>query len=294
MRNLRHLAAAVLVAAAAGTLAPGPTSPAQAATCADSGGVSVVVDFKGLGGGLQSVCDSSGGGQKAAALFDAQRVRADLRPADAGLRVPGPGAPGERPVHQHLTRQRLLGAVVVQRHDRQVVLLHPGRRLADDPRGRLGGLRLGRGRRPVGAGRRPAQTVCTQPYPVPDHVSEPHPGDHPGAQPGAQPAPSTKPTPTPTVKPTPAPVSPTPTPVPTEAPAPTATPTETRSPTETPSPAPTASRPSPPSTTADETVSTSAPVAADDSGLPPWVPVAVILALFAGAAGVVVVRRQRT
>ena len=41
-------------------------------------------------------------------------------------------------------------------------------------------------------------------------------------------------------------------------------------------------------------MATSTPVAAEDDGLPPWVPVAVILVLFAGAAGVVVVRRRRT
>jgi hypothetical protein len=41
-------------------------------------------------------------------------------------------------------------------------------------------------------------------------------------------------------------------------------------------------------------VATSTAVSPDDGGLPDWVPVAVILVLFAGAAGVVVVRRRRT
>ena len=60
-------AAAVLVTAAAGLSLP--VAPATGATCGDAGGVSVVVDFKGLGGGAQSVCDPSGGGTQASTLF---------------------------------------------------------------------------------------------------------------------------------------------------------------------------------------------------------------------------------
>lgn len=62
----RLLAAAALVAAAVGIGVP---APASAAGCTSGAGVTVVVDFKELGGGVRSVCDPGGGGQKASALF---------------------------------------------------------------------------------------------------------------------------------------------------------------------------------------------------------------------------------
>ena len=62
----RLLAAAALVAAAAGA---GATAPASAAACSSADGVTVVVDFNELGGGVPVVCDADGGGQKASTLF---------------------------------------------------------------------------------------------------------------------------------------------------------------------------------------------------------------------------------
>lgn len=62
---IRSLAATVLVAASGLVWAP----PAAAAGCSSSDGVTVVVDFHELGGGLQQVCDGDGGGQKASVLF---------------------------------------------------------------------------------------------------------------------------------------------------------------------------------------------------------------------------------
>lgn len=62
----RLLAAAALVAAAAGAGVP---APAAAAGCSSAAGVTVVVDFNELGGGVPSVCDADGGGKKAAVLF---------------------------------------------------------------------------------------------------------------------------------------------------------------------------------------------------------------------------------
>jgi hypothetical protein len=69
-RRLHRLAAAALVAVAAGltaVLAPAP--PAMAAPCATGAGVSVVVDFGALGGGVQSACDAGGAGQPASSVF---------------------------------------------------------------------------------------------------------------------------------------------------------------------------------------------------------------------------------
>ncbi|WP_309650399.1 hypothetical protein [Nocardioides sp.] len=62
----RFLAAAALVAAAVGV---GTPAPAVAAGCSSASGVTVVVDFNQLGGGVSSGCVSGGGGQKASALF---------------------------------------------------------------------------------------------------------------------------------------------------------------------------------------------------------------------------------
>ena len=64
-------------------------APAVAAGCAGSTGVTVVVDFHELGGGVQQACDADGGGKVASTAVPGHRVPADLRAAPAGLRVPG-------------------------------------------------------------------------------------------------------------------------------------------------------------------------------------------------------------
>lgn len=68
---MRHLTVRVVLAALAGVLlvgAPAPLTPAaSAATCADAGGVSVLVDFRELGGGVRTDC-VAGGGQTANTL----------------------------------------------------------------------------------------------------------------------------------------------------------------------------------------------------------------------------------
>jgi hypothetical protein len=87
-----YLAVAILVVAAAGL---GRPAPAQAASCGSATGVSVVVDFHQLGGGVATFCDSSGAGKTAdAQLRDAGRsltyvqrqpgfiCRIDGKPAD--------------------------------------------------------------------------------------------------------------------------------------------------------------------------------------------------------------------
>jgi len=66
MRLVVRLAAAALAVAAAGLVVP---SPAQASTCGTGSGVSVVVDFHQLGGGVQTSCDAGGAGKYAAAQF---------------------------------------------------------------------------------------------------------------------------------------------------------------------------------------------------------------------------------
>jgi hypothetical protein len=56
-----------LAATAAGLVVAATPAPAQAATCSGTSGVSVVVDFHQLGGGVQTACDTDGAGKKYAA-----------------------------------------------------------------------------------------------------------------------------------------------------------------------------------------------------------------------------------
>lgn len=67
LRHVVRLAAATLVVAAAGVAA---SPPAQAATCGTASGVSVVVDFHQLGGGVQTFCDAGGAGESADVQFE--------------------------------------------------------------------------------------------------------------------------------------------------------------------------------------------------------------------------------
>jgi hypothetical protein len=69
MRYVVRLAAAAVLAAAAGLALS--ASPAHSAPCSGDSGVSVVVDFNSLGGGVQQVCLPGGGGDAASSLFPA-------------------------------------------------------------------------------------------------------------------------------------------------------------------------------------------------------------------------------
>jgi hypothetical protein len=67
LRHVVRLAAAAFTVAAAGVVVP---SPAEASTCSTTSGVSVVVDFHQLEGGVQTFCDASGAGDDAATQFE--------------------------------------------------------------------------------------------------------------------------------------------------------------------------------------------------------------------------------
>ena len=89
-----RLAAACLLAAAAGVV---PISSASAATCSSADGVSVVVDFHELGGGVQSACVADGGGSSAAALFDAAGFSIDRVQRQQGFVCRISGKPASDP-----------------------------------------------------------------------------------------------------------------------------------------------------------------------------------------------------
>lgn len=83
MTRLLRLVAAALVVAAAGLTAPAPAA-ASAAPCTSDTGVTVVVDFNGLGGGVHQVCLAGGGGKSAASLFPSAGF-----PLSYATRMPG-------------------------------------------------------------------------------------------------------------------------------------------------------------------------------------------------------------
>lgn len=67
-RLLARLLAVVL--ASAGAMTGVAVAPASAEVCSSTTGVSVVVDYRELGGGAQAVCDGAGGGRYAWTIFE--------------------------------------------------------------------------------------------------------------------------------------------------------------------------------------------------------------------------------
>jgi len=90
----RLLAAAALVAAAVGI---GTPTPAFAAGCSSASGVTVVVDFNQLGGGVSSGCVAGGGGQKASALFPSAGQPLTYAQRQPGFVCRVSGVPAEDP-----------------------------------------------------------------------------------------------------------------------------------------------------------------------------------------------------
>lgn len=85
MRAVVRLLSVVLLTGAGSLVGWGPVAgPAGAAVCSSDTGVTVVVDFHELGGGVQTVCDPDGGGKTAAQLFPANGF-----PLDYVQRTPG-------------------------------------------------------------------------------------------------------------------------------------------------------------------------------------------------------------
>ena len=97
MRRLARLVAAALVVAAAGPVVPATAAPAAAAPCASDTGVTVVVDFNGLGGGVQQVCVAGGGGDAASSLFPAAGFQLTYASRQPGFVCRVKGVPASDP-----------------------------------------------------------------------------------------------------------------------------------------------------------------------------------------------------
>lgn len=91
-----RLVAAVLLAGVGPLLGP-LAGPADAAVCSSDSGVTVVVDFHELGGGVQTVCDPDGGGKTAATLFPANGFPLDYVQRQPGFVCRVSGKPADDP-----------------------------------------------------------------------------------------------------------------------------------------------------------------------------------------------------
>ncbi len=275
-------AAAVLVTAAAGLSLP--VAPATGATCGDAGGVSVVVDFKGLGGGTQSVCDPAGGGTQASTLFTRNGFDLTYAQRQPGYVCRVEAVPASDPCVNTSPASAYWGLWWSDGKTGTWSYSSLGVTSLKVPAGGSVAFAWDDVDGSVKPGVAPPKTAATAPTPTET------PTDKPTPSPTVKPTPTSKPTPAPTAEATPSPTeesSTSPSAAPTPTATPSATPTASGTPTATSSPTP-SDTPSP-----DTVEPSSAAADVEDDGLPGWVPVAVVAALFAASAGAVVLRRRR-
>lgn len=276
MRSLTRYAAAALLAAAA--YAGVPAAPASAAPCGTAEGVTVVVDFHELGGGVQSGCVRDGGDRFATDLFPAAGFPLAYvqRQPDFVCRVRGLPTPEQDPCVSTpaATAYWSLWWSDGSAGDWRYSTSNAGGLRVPD--GGAVAFSWNTGSRPVPPGLAPV--VHAAPEPTPSKAPTKTPSKAPSKAPGA--------TATPTLS---AAVTP----------RPSASPTATRKP----KPTPSASVSATPTETTEETAApeaaetvapTSAEPVQDDEGLPAWAAPAVIAVLFAGAGAAALLRRRRT
>ena len=95
--TVRAVTLAVWLVAGPGLLAPSLAPAATAATCSGSGGVSVVVDYRELGGGIVTGCAPGGGGRSAASIFESAGVALSYATRQPGFVCRVNGAPTSDP-----------------------------------------------------------------------------------------------------------------------------------------------------------------------------------------------------
>lgn len=94
---MRRLITALALLVAGPGIALGSAPAASAATCASSGGVSVVVDYRELGGSMVTACAPNGGGKSAAAIFAEAGVAISYATRQPGFVCRVNGAPTSDP-----------------------------------------------------------------------------------------------------------------------------------------------------------------------------------------------------
>ena len=105
---VRRVLTALLLVAAPG-LVLGSAPAASAATCATSGGVSVVVDYRELGGGTITACSADGGGKSAAAVLASVGVDITYATRQPGFVCRINGVPASDPSAHHRPQYALAG-----------------------------------------------------------------------------------------------------------------------------------------------------------------------------------------
>ena len=287
----RARAAAVLVV---GLLCLAPLSaapPAAAATCTDGRGVSVVVDFGALGGGVQTSCDADGGDKKASAIFADSGVALTYAQRAAGFVCRVDGVPTSDPCVNTAPADAYWGLWWSDGTSGKWVYSSLGTASLTVPVGGSVGFAWNSGTR-TAPGATPPVAAAAAPTAPSSPRATPSSGTDGGRQgPGggaaAQPAPSNAPTAAATGTPS---TAATPGADATRTPARTPRRTD-RAATDAPSATPVTPGAEEP-TESTETVEESA-ATTDDGGLPGWVVLAVLALVFVGA-GVVAVRRRGT
>ncbi|WP_151081600.1 hypothetical protein [Nocardioides cynanchi] len=276
-RHVVRLVAAALLAAAMGLGVP---TAAQAATCSSARGVSVVVDFHQLGGGVQASCDAGGAGEYAAAQFeDAGHTLTYVQNEPFVCRVDG--VPSTDPCVRTPPADAYWSLWWSDGTSGTWHFATTGVASLKVPAGGYVALSWQSGNAQTPPGVAPKAHPAGSPSPSPSH--SPSPSGQPSTAPST---PSTAPPGTPTSAPTSAATS--------SSPTTSATPQgkthpkrhRTKQagghhhPSDPPSPAGHA-----------DAAATTTPVAASGSGLPGWVAPGLVVLLFAATAAVVVVRR---
>ncbi|GAA4374817.1 hypothetical protein [Nocardioides caricicola] len=275
LRTGARIAAAVLLTAAA--YAATPVAAASAAGCSTADGVTVVVDFHELGGGVQTGCVSDGAGDTAASLFPAAGFSLSFVQRQPGFVCRVDGAPADDPCVNTPPADAYWALYWSDGKSGSWTYATSG----------VGGLRVPDG------GYVALSWQGSAARSAPGLTPSPHASATPSSTPTRTPAPSAQPSQHASTAPSTAAGAP--------SESPTASPSaagekkprgeKSRTPkpiaSETPSAAPTAE------TSADAVPTAAEPGDPDDGGLPAWVAPAVIAALFAGAGAAAVVRRRR-
>lgn len=292
----RLLAAAALVAAAVGVGVP---APAVAAGCSSASGVTVVVDFNQLGGGVSSACVSGGGGQKASALFPSAGHPLTYAQRQPGFVCRVSGVPAEDPCINTSPANAYWGLWWTDGKGGGWVYSSLGASSLTIPDGGYVAFSWDESGGDATPSYTPAAHASPSPTPAPTPTAQPSPSAAPGD--GGGDNGGSTPTPSPTDGPTPSAGAGTPSPTPSASASTTGKPSKPSKPSASVDPstgtAPSATSSATPSEEAttmpfsDDPVSPTAADASDD-GLPAWVAPALIVVLF-GVAGVVFLLRRR-
>lgn len=280
----RSVAAAALlgltaVAGGLGHLSAAPAAAVEpAAVCPGVSGVTVVVDFHELGGGVQQVCEPEGGGRSADRLFPAAGYPLTFVQRFPGFVCRVSGLPADDPCVNTPPAEAYWGLWWADGESGEWKYSSVGVGSLTIPAGGYVALSWnGTGGRVLpGADPTPHPTATPTPTPTPTRTSTPTRSPSPSA------------TPTPSVEPT---ATPTPSPGPTSTPTPrpSKTPSKTPAP---PSPTPTASPSTASATPLPVDSDPAEPAAAGDGGLPGWVAPSLVVLLLGAAAAVALARRR--